>query len=212
MKRAPLGAIAACAVASCALTLPAASPGRRADPRRRASDPRRPAAPGLRLANGDRVAVRSTRGSRRASRRDGALERIRNAAVSRAAWRLPGIRHRRWLADAAAREWLSANRALFELGSPGSLKLDHAARLPSSNAYAVIYRQEFGALEGADNVVTVGVNGSAASGWKVGYVSSTLARETGVVGEATLSAEQAWLEAAQHRQRSGLDPCNRSCR
>jgi extracellular elastinolytic metalloproteinase len=81
-------------------------------------------------------------------------------------------------ADAAAGEWLTANRALFGLGSLGSLKLDHAARLPSSNGYAVIYRQAFGALEGADNVVTVGVSGSAASGWKVSYVSSTLARET----------------------------------
>ena len=47
-------------------------------------------------------------------------------------------------AEAAARDWMTANRALFGLGSLDSLKLDHAARLPFSDAYAVIYRQEFG--------------------------------------------------------------------
>jgi extracellular elastinolytic metalloproteinase len=99
-------------------------------------------------------------------------------------------------ADAAAREWLTANRALFGLGSWDSLKLDHAAKLPFSNAYAVIYRQEFGGLASSDNVLTVGVKGSQAQGWRIGYVSSTLTRDTDVVGSRSLSPAQAWLEAA----------------
>jgi extracellular elastinolytic metalloproteinase len=101
-------------------------------------------------------------------------------------------------ADAAARNWLTANDALFGVGSLGALKLDHAARLPFSDAYAVIYRQEFGGVPSSDNVLSVGVKGSPAQGWKVGYVSSTLAREVDVVGERSLSAEQAWLEAAEN--------------
>ena len=99
-------------------------------------------------------------------------------------------------ADAAARNWLTANRAVFGLDSLASLKLDHAARLPFTDAYAVIYRQEFGGLASSDNVLSVGVKGSPAQGWKVGYVSSTLTRATDVVGERSLSAEQAWLKAA----------------
>ncbi len=114
-------------------------------------------------------------------------------------------------AEAAARDWMTANRALFGLGSLDSLKLDHAARLPFSDAYAVIYRQEFGGLAGSDNVLTIGVKGSPAGGWKVGYVSSTLARTTEVVGERSLSAEQAWLKAATNVGRGpasivGIDP------
>jgi extracellular elastinolytic metalloproteinase len=196
MKRAPLGALAACAVALVALALPGASLG---VAEIQGEEPQILDGQQLRDYDSRTAIVSPSAAQEAAAARLDATVRWNDFGTPQSVGR-----HGDYLASgigagsasAAAGEWLSANRALFGLGSLSSLKLDHAARLPSSNAYAVIYRQEFGALEGADNVVTVGVSGSAASGWKVGYVSSTLARDTGIVGEATLSAEQAWLKAA----------------
>jgi extracellular elastinolytic metalloproteinase len=196
MKRAPLGALAACAVALVALALPGASLG---VAEIQGEEPQILDGQQLRDYDSRTAIVSPSAAQEAAAARLDATVRWNDFGTPQSVGR-----HGDYLASgigagsasAAAGEWLSANRALFGLGSLSSLKLDHAARLPSSNAYAVIYRQEFGALEGADNVVTVGVSGSAASGWKVGYVSSTLARDTGIVGEATMSAEQAWLKAA----------------
>ncbi len=100
-------------------------------------------------------------------------------------------------AVAAARSWLDANKGLFRLSSLESLKLDTDALLSDSPGHAVLFRQELGGLPAAqDGLLTVGLTGSAASGWKVGYVSSSVTPDTALAGPATLSATDAWLRAA----------------
>jgi extracellular elastinolytic metalloproteinase len=100
-------------------------------------------------------------------------------------------------ADAAARAWLAANGELFRLGSAAALETLAVRPLGEGGAHAVVLRQRFGALEAAqDGVVTVGLTGSQAAGWKVAYASSTLSGATGLAGGAALTAAQAWLAAA----------------
>ncbi len=102
-------------------------------------------------------------------------------------------------AVAAARAWLDANKAVFGLSSTAGLRLDSDARLTASRGHAVNFRQVFDGVETADGgLVTVGITGSAASGWKVAYVSSSLTRSTSLApGSVELSARQGWAEAAQ---------------
>jgi extracellular elastinolytic metalloproteinase len=102
-------------------------------------------------------------------------------------------------AVAAARAWLTANRAVLGLSSTAGLVLDSDTRLAASRGHAVNFRQVFDGLEAAEGgLVTVGVTGSAASRWKVAYVSSSLSRSPALApGRVTLSPAQAWARAAQ---------------
>ncbi len=114
------------------------------------------------------------------------------------------IRHSGWLAEgvpgataeAAARNWLNMNRALFKLADVSSLELDHHTRL--GRGHAVLLGQRFGGLAPAqDGTVTVGVVRSG-SGWKVAYASSGLTGDSGLSRDVQLSAAQAWVAAAQN--------------
>ncbi|MCP3422067.1 M36 family metallopeptidase [Nocardioides pinisoli] len=94
----------------------------------------------------------------------------------------------------AARAWLRANAEAF--GMPAAavddLALVSSQRFADSDARAVLFRQDVDGLAPAvGGLVTVGV----ADG-RVAYVSSSLARTTGTLPEATLTPLQGWLKAA----------------
>jgi extracellular elastinolytic metalloproteinase len=100
-------------------------------------------------------------------------------------------------ATEAARRWLYRNRVLFGLPGVDKLLLVGDTRMPSSRGHAVNFRQVIGGVQTAEGgLVTVGITGSAKSGWKVAYVSSSLTRDTSLVGRAKLSAPQGWASAA----------------
>lgn len=100
-------------------------------------------------------------------------------------------------AVAAARSWLETNKALFRLASVDELTLVTDGRLVGSDGYAVSFRQVFGDLETIeDGLVTVGIEGSAASGWKVAYASSSLTGDAALSGTAGITAQEAWIRAA----------------
>ena len=99
-------------------------------------------------------------------------------------------------AASAARSWVQSNRALFRLSSASGLQVLNQARLRGSDAYAVLFGQQFGGLPAAEGgQLTVGIKGSAARGWKVAYASSTLAGAA-LSGDQKLSAAEAWTRAA----------------
>ena len=57
--------------------------------------------------------------------------------------------------------------------------LDADTRLAASNGHAVNFRQVFDGIEAAEGgLVTVGITGTAARGWRVAYASSSLSRAT----------------------------------
>jgi extracellular elastinolytic metalloproteinase len=97
----------------------------------------------------------------------------------------------------AALAWVAGNRALLRLPSTTGLELVNASRLEDSDGYAILFQQSFEGLRAAEGgLLTVAVEGSAARGWKVAYVSSSLTPDATLSGEPTLSAVQAWLIAA----------------
>jgi extracellular elastinolytic metalloproteinase len=102
-------------------------------------------------------------------------------------------------AAAAARAWLNANKAVLGLSSTAGLKLDADSRMTASRGHAVNFRQVFDGIEASEGgLVTVGVTGSAASRWKVAYVSSSLTRSTALAsGSIGLSPAQGWARAAR---------------
>jgi extracellular elastinolytic metalloproteinase len=101
-------------------------------------------------------------------------------------------------AAAAARNWLQANRAVFGLQSAAGLVLEADSPLRGSAGHAVNFRQVFEGLKAAEGgLVTIGLTGSAAKGWKVAYASSSLTRSTQLAGDAALSAKEGWVRAAR---------------
>jgi hypothetical protein len=99
----------------------------------------------------------------------------------------------------AARSWISSHKALFRLNSaaPAELELVNDSRLVDSDGHAVLFRQRFGNLTAVqDGMITVGVVGTRQAGWKVAYVSSTLAGSQAAPPAATITAKQAWVVAA----------------
>ena len=104
-------------------------------------------------------------------------------------------------AEAAARSWLASNSAIF--GNTAGLALLNDAKLAESNGHAVTFRQEFGGVPATqDGLVTVGVVGTAASGWSVAYASSSLTGDSALAGQPQLSAREGWVAAARD---AGLD-------
>src|ERR687896_618037 len=96
----------------------------------------------------------------------------------------------------AARNWLTANRSLFRLGSVDDLEVTQSSRLTDSAGHVVGFRQRFGAPPaGVDGRVTLGLR-SAGGAWDVAYVSSSLTPAAGLSGERRLSATEAWARAA----------------
>ena len=105
-------------------------------------------------------------------------------------------------AEAAARDWLAANGEIFGVDA-STLALVNDAKLARSNGHAVTFRQEFGGVPATqDGLVTVGLTGTAATGWDVAYASSSLTGDSALAGQPQLSAAQAWVAAARD---AGLD-------
>jgi extracellular elastinolytic metalloproteinase len=100
-------------------------------------------------------------------------------------------------ADAAI-WYVKRHKALFGLKSVAGLKFEGANRLGTSTGWAVQYRQVFGGIAASESgLVTVGVTGSRARGWKVAYISSSLTRDRALSGSVKLSAASAWSAAAR---------------
>jgi hypothetical protein len=96
----------------------------------------------------------------------------------------------------AARKYLGRNIRLYGLRSVNGLVFDSANRLIGSRGYTVSFRQVFGGLATSESgLVTIGVAGSKARGWKVAYASSSLTRDRALVGKASLTASRAWVAA-----------------
>ncbi len=93
-----------------------------------------------------------------------------------------------------ARIWLRDHGDLFRLApaSVDALELVNAAQLAGIDAHAVLFRQNFGGLtSGIDGLITVGVAGDS-----VAYVSSSSVGDQPSPAAPTLSALDAWLQAA----------------
>ena len=101
-------------------------------------------------------------------------------------------------APVAARWYLNRHKALLGLRSLDNLVLDSATRLTGSNGYAVNFRQVFkGVPTSESGLVTVGVVGSRARGWRVATVTSSLTRATSLAPTVKLSAADGWARAAR---------------
>lgn len=103
--------------------------------------------------------------------------------------------------EAAARQWVQDNSALFRLSAQeaADLELLNLSAMAMSKGRAVIFRQRFGDLAAAqDGLITVGVVEG-----KIAYVSSSAAGNQGTPGAATLSGTEAWSRAAAN---IGLSP------
>jgi len=100
-------------------------------------------------------------------------------------------------ATVAAARWLGRNRAIFGLKVSDKLVLAGDTRMASSRGHAVNFRQVVDGVEAADGgLITIALTGSAKRGWNIAYVSSSLTRNTSLLGRAKLSAAQAWVHAA----------------
>jgi hypothetical protein len=99
----------------------------------------------------------------------------------------------------AARTWLEANKDVFGLRSTSGLELYTDSELAGNAGHAVHFRQRFGGLRASsDGLVTVGLKGSARSGWRVAYASSSLTRDRALAGKPQISGQQAWAKAARN--------------
>src|SRR5215211_3073392 len=100
-------------------------------------------------------------------------------------------------AASAARQWLESNTQLFRTSSTETLHLwSSAAFRGTDNAYAVTFRQGAEGMATTDGLVTLGIVGSSSAGWKVSYVSSSLAGSEEATGADALGPAVAWTEAA----------------
>src|SRR3954452_7140157 len=100
-------------------------------------------------------------------------------------------------AVAAARQFLTANAALFKLTSASSLEVVTSSPLVgTTNDYAIVFRQTSGGLSSLDGLVTVSVVGTATGGWKIAHASSSLTGDNTPTGTEALDPVQAWTTAA----------------
>ncbi len=136
------------------------------------------------------------------------VKRLRGARVSWNQFGTPSsvVRHGRFLArgirgktaENAARWYLNRHKALFGLRSLSGLRFENANRLVGSNGYAVHFRQVYKGIPTSESgLVTLGVVGTRAKGWRVASVSSTLTRATTMAGSVNLSAADAWARGAR---------------
>ena len=102
----------------------------------------------------------------------------------------------------AARGWLRSNAALFRLTTTqvDNLQVIGDSLLSDGVGHAVMFRQRFGGLGATqDGMITVAIKRG-----RIAYVSSSAAGNQGAPAAATLTAEEAWLAAAQSVGRSGV--------
>jgi extracellular elastinolytic metalloproteinase len=103
-------------------------------------------------------------------------------------------------AEAAARFWLRRHKVIFRLDSLRGLQLKSDSRLASSRGHALTLQQSFSGLKTLDGagLVTVGLQPAKAHRWKIAFVSSSLIGSLSLKGTQQLSAEQAWVQAANN--------------
>ncbi|HEX6206962.1 MAG TPA: M36 family metallopeptidase [Actinomycetota bacterium] len=100
-------------------------------------------------------------------------------------------------AETAARGWLATNAGLFGLDGTDALELDAAVPLRGTDAQVLVFRQRIdGVLVSPDGILTLGVKGSARSGFDVVHASSSLVGRDALEGERELTAREALVEAA----------------
>jgi hypothetical protein len=101
---------------------------------------------------------------------------------------------------AAARAWLADHRALYRLDSPDGLVV-HASTALTGDAHVVVFRQYVdGRPVSPDGLASIGLVGSAETGWSVAYAAGTLVPQPGrpatPTTAATLTMREAVVEAA----------------
>ena len=103
-------------------------------------------------------------------------------------------------AESAARFWLARHKVIFRLDSVSGLQLKSDSRLAASRGHALTLQQSVGGLKTLDGVglVTVGLQPAKANRWKIAFVSSSLIGSLPLKGTQQLSAEQAWVQAANN--------------
>jgi hypothetical protein len=166
------------------------------------------AAPGFQGENGKRQDFDTRQGQRAPTSTQRALARDRGAT---AIWNRFGTprsltKTRGFLAtglpsdpEATARRWIAENRGLLGLSAAAAADLELVSDAPLGAGRALLLRQRFDGLPaGRDGMLVLGVRNG-----RVAYVSSSLARNTGISGERRLSAEQALRAAAAQ---AGIEP------
>ena len=125
---------------------------------------------------------------------------------ARASWNRLGaprslINRTGWLAEGlpgapreAAREFVRRNAALYRLDPAGVASLEVVAdhRLPGSDVHVVTFRQRFGGLP----TVAGGLLAVTVRDGRVAYASASLGGGGALAGERRLTAQEAWLRAA----------------
>lgn len=99
---------------------------------------------------------------------------------------------------AAAREWIGQNRELLRLSEQGAEELEVVNVAPIGPGHAVLLRQRFGDLPtGHDGLIAVAVVDG-----NIAYVSSSLTGDASLVGEPSISPQDAFRIAAANVGRS----------
>ena len=107
-------------------------------------------------------------------------------------------------AASAVQAWLAANAGLFKVAS--GLTVDRVIALDENDASVVILRQRFdGLVASPDGILSVGVVGTAATGFDVVSASSSVTGDDEVTGDTELSGAEAFVAAAERRRDRGLD-------
>jgi extracellular elastinolytic metalloproteinase len=96
----------------------------------------------------------------------------------------------------AARTWLKAHRGLFRLRSLSGLRLDRETRI-GGRGKIVIFRERVGGLQSFDGLVVAGLVRTKA-GWRVVYISGSLAGNKRLAGAPRISAPEALVRAARN--------------
>jgi extracellular elastinolytic metalloproteinase len=98
-------------------------------------------------------------------------------------------------AEAAARDWLADNSALFRLDAVGGLELVSDSKLAGGAGHAVSLRQRVGGLDaGGGGLVTIGVKREG--GWTVISASGSVHGDETLAAQPSLAPEQAVQHAA----------------
>ena len=98
-------------------------------------------------------------------------------------------------AEAAARNWLADNKALFRLDAVGNLELVSDSKLAGGAGHAVTLRQRVGGLEaGGGGLVTIGLKRDG--GWTVISASGSVHGDETLAAQPSLPPEQAVQRAA----------------
>ena len=95
----------------------------------------------------------------------------------------------------AALAFVDANRVLFRLGSTAGLEVATVAPIGATGRVVVLRQTVNGLRVSPEGTASIGLAGSAATGWKVAYASSSLVGADELANSAELSAPEALATA-----------------